>query len=1378
MKAKLGLRPAPAAKVQRQTASAAVARKPYGSTQPALHVIDGGLDGGTLLRLQSAAGNQAVGDLIARPALGVQALSLGTLLRPAEAAAGVAVTVGESVASAPKAAETVASSAIAAGEEVGGAPRPAEVGAAMAGAVGEVAAGAPKAVEAASPPGAAAGGPVVGAPKPGEAIGEKAMGPGEGAAPSAKAAEPGAAPRTTAETTAGAAKAPAAVAAPAAAKAPASAPASPVEAGAGPAGPTDTAAEVDAGASRPSNPRDDPRFAAVAGRVGGTAARQKSHPSARAKVAESENAAKGPGNEVASKAAANKVEEMGAQKPKGFDKAGFIAAVHAAIEKKSPKNMTEVRDFKDSGKAAEIKSDVVGNVAAGKEAAGGDIKASTQAPPNPAGIPPKPVTPMAAEAPGPHPPDVKAGDAAPAPKAEAEVSLDHTKPATDKQLADANVTEEQVAESNEPQFQDAMAAKKEADEHAATAPKQFREGEQKKLDEAKGAAGAATAAGISQMHQSRASALGHVGTHKDAAKAKNEAARAKVAADIEAIYNGTKKDVDDILGGIDAKVGTKFDQGEKSARDAFENDYQTKKDAYFDDRYSGLRGKYRWVRDKFKGAPPEVNEFIVQAKQLYITKMEAVINEVANIVEADLNSATARIAEGRKQITDYVSKQPKDLKKIAGDAAKEISSKFEALDQAVTDKASDVVDDLADKYVAAAKEVDDRCDAMREENKGLIDKAMDKIKGVIEAIGKVKDMLSQMADKAAAVIGDIIAHPIRFLENLIGALKQGFGQFVDNIGKHLAEGLMGWLVGELGAAGITLPETFDMKGILHFVAQILGLTWENIRARAVEMLGPEVVGMIEQGVGMFQKIAHIFTTLREQGLAGLWDMISDKIGDLKAAVMDQIQDFVIMKVITAGVKWILGLLNPVGAFIKACMAIYDIVMFFINHGSEILALVNTILDNLAAIVAGNIGAAANLVESVMAKAIPLVIGFLASLLGVGGIGEKIKEVINAVQKPINKAVDWVLKSVVKPVAKAAARAVGFVKGKVKAAGTWLKKKGQAGIDFLKKKSSAVVSGIKSKISRKREPGIRGDERSGDEKQHDLDAGVGAAEALVANDNLSDDDIRDRLGEVKATHRLTHLSLVVDSTSEDGESVHIEGAVNPRKSGNQRKRKLTKKQQAKRLLAWLDSVVTTFPVLGEIRLTKDLAEKLIKTTNSEEARERLRKARRYVRTETEGPTDPRLKPYGDRPAAGEAGYRAGYQWHHLEMQSALKEAVVRYNPEDDPTLAMTVKQHGLVTKEQPDRRDKPEWDPMIAALGGTEELSKAANLAAQGLAGGRRPTREQQTLAETAILRHMDYLFGLTRLPEAQGQIQEHEAFLKDLGLAADAVAAEVAQLKK
>ena len=864
-------------------------------------------------------------------------------------------------------------------------------------------------------------------------------------------------------------------------------------------------------------------------------------------MAESEGAAKGPTNEVASKAAANQVEDMGEQKPKGFDRAAFITAVHAAIERASHKNLKEVDDFKDSGKAGELKGQVVGNVTQSKDASAKDVKDATEKPPDKSGVTPKPVKPMAAEHPGMPPADVHAGDAMPPPKPAEQVSLDNTKCETDNQLAEENITDQQVAKSNEPQFHEAMAAKKEADVHAATAPQQFREDEQKQLGEAQGGAGAATSTGLSQMHQSRASAAGHVGSHKDAAKTKNEAARARVATEIEGIYNTTKKDVDDIFKGLDTTVASTFDTGEKAAREAFENDYSTKKDAYFDDRYSGIRGKYRWAKDKLFSPPARVNEFIEEAKKIYVTKMEKVVNDVATVVETELGRATKRIADGRTQIKDYVAKQPKELQKVASEAADNISSKFDELDQSVSDKGNDVVDDLAEKYVAASKEVDERCDAMREENKGLLEKAKDAIKGVIDTIRKIKDMLVQLAAKAASVVGQIIDDPIGFLGNLIGAVKSGFEQFVGNIGKHLEAGLMGWLLGELADTGITMPESFDLKGILSLVLQVLGLTWTNFRARAAAMLGEPVVGMIEQGVGMFQKIAHIFTTIRDQGLAGLWDMISDKIGDLKEMVMDKIQGFVITKVITAGVTWIIGLLNPASAFIKACKAIYDIVMFFIERGSAIIELVNAILDNLAAIVSGNISAAATLVETVLAKGIPLVIGFLASLLGVGGISAKIKEVINAVRKPINKAVDWVLKSVVKPVAKAAARAIGFAKGKVKAAGAWLKKKGQAGVAFVKAKAKAAADKFKSKFGKK-------DERSPNQRAADRDAGLSEGTALLQIEELSSGEIRSRLAAIKSKYRLSELKLVTESETEDSESDHIEAAASPGKAGPSVKKK--------------------------------------------------------------------------------------------------------------------------------------------------------------------------------------------------------------------------------
>jgi hypothetical protein len=830
----------------------------------------------------------------------------------------------------------------------------------------------------------------------------------------------------------------------------------------------------------PADPHTDPGFDAVTGRVKQEAAKQKDHPPAKEKAAEASAAAQGPSDEVAVKASAAKVADLSQKKPKGFDKAAFIAAVHQAIEKATPRNMEEVDDFSKSGKAGALKGEVVGSVTASKDAAGGDIKDASAKPPDASGQTAKPVTPMAPETAGAPPGDVNAASGMPPPKPADQVSLDSTKCETDGQLAEAHVTKEQVGKSNEPQFQDAMKSKDDADTHAATAPAQFRENEQKNLGTARSGAAGAAQTGLGGMQQSRTSSLGHVGTGKDAAKTSDETIRAKASADVKRIYEDTEREVGDILKGLDTKVADSFDAGEKAAHDAFVNDYTTKKDAYFDRRYSGISGAALWIEDKLTSPPPEVNGFIDQAKQVYVTQMEQVIDRVATLIEGELGRATQRVQQGRQQIKEYVDRQPADLRKAAQDAAGDIQSQFDGLDRQVTEKSSALVDDLAQKYVAASQKVDDECKAYREENKGLLDMARDKIDGMVDTIKKMRAMLQDMAARAGDVVDKILDDPISFLNNLIAAVKQGFSQFADNIWTHLKKGLLTWLFGEVAKAGITMPTSFDLKGILMFLAQLLGLTWSNLRARAVKILGPRVVGMIEKGAAIVSKAIDIYNTIKNEGIAGVWHLITDKIAEIKSQVMQAVGQMVVEQVVVAGIKWVIGLLNPASAFVKACMAIYDIVMWLINHAGEIMALINAVIDNLAAIVAGNIGAAANLVEQALGRAIPIAIGFLASLLGLGDLGAKIKGILEEIRKPVNVAVDWVLTNVVKPVIGAIAKGVEWVKDKLSG----------------KKKKDGEGGDVKAKAR------ARVEERLGEaESKEEIEAGLATIRAELGPEGL-------------------------------------------------------------------------------------------------------------------------------------------------------------------------------------------------------------------------------------------------------------------------------------
>jgi hypothetical protein len=102
---------------------------------------------------------------------------------------------------------------------------------------------------------------------------------------------------------------------------------------------------------------------------------------------------------------------------------------------------------------------------------------------------------------------------------------------------------------------------------------------------------------------------------------------------------------------------------------------------------------------------------------------------------------------------------------------------------------------------------------------------------------------------------------------------------------------------------------------------------------------------------------------------------------------------------------------------------------------QILDFVEAVVGSIYEIASGSIGAAAKKIESALAQAIPLLIGFLASLLGLGGISEKIKEFIFKVQTKVDAAIDKAIAKVIGVVKKL----VGGVKAAAKALLSWWKR---------------------------------------------------------------------------------------------------------------------------------------------------------------------------------------------------------------------------------------------------------------------------------------------------------------------------------------------------
>jgi len=759
----------------------------------------------------------------------------------------------------------------------------------------------------------------------------------------------------------------------------------------------------------------DPRLKAALDKNKRNAKTLEKHPEAAAKAAEAQDAAQPPPNAKLADAQADKVGEMQEAEGKKPDSVSFAELLKREIEKALPKNVESSDNYLNEDETRKLKETAAGNIETQKQAATGGLKSATETAPDTSGIPDKEVTPLPPEVlPQTPVPPVGAREAMPAPRPEEEVSLQSSKDEVNQKLADNKITPEQLQKANDPRFSAALAAKRDVDKNADSAPGKYRVSEQKTIESAAARAVSDERRQVAQMKGVRGKSSVEAMSNQAAAKERDEARRKEVADNIEKIFGETKKNVEGKLSTLEADVTAMFDAGLEKALKDMRQYISDKKDEWKENRYGSfpLFDAILWGYDKLKGIDevPGIKKIYVDANKKFLKDIGAVVDEIANHVERQLKAAKDEVAAGQKKIADYVASLPKDLQEVGRAAEKEISGRFDELRQGIEDKKNDLAQNLAQRYKEAQDKAQEAINEMKAEDKGLVTAFIEKIGEIIEILRKFRDRVMGLLKKAAATIDLIVSDPIGFLKNLLAAIKQGLNQFVSNIWEHLKAGFMGWLFGALGNAGITLPKDFSLPSILSLVLQVLGLTPERIRGRIVKVIGERNMAIIE---GVWDAIK----TFVLGGPAALWEKIKEYLGNLKEMLLEAVQEWVVTKIIQAAVTKLVSMFNPVGAIIQAIMAIYNTVMFFIERINQILEFVEAVVNSVDKIARGAIGDAASWIEKALARTIPLIISFLARLIGLGGVSDKIKGFILRLQTKVEQAIDKVIDKVVGAVKK-------------------------------------------------------------------------------------------------------------------------------------------------------------------------------------------------------------------------------------------------------------------------------------------------------------------------------------------------------------------------
>jgi len=191
----------------------------------------------------------------------------------------------------------------------------------------------------------------------------------------------------------------------------------------------------------------------------------------------------------------------------------------------------------------------------------------------------------------------------------------------------------------------------------------------------------------------------------------------------------------------------------------------------------------------------------------------------------------------------------------------------------------------------------------------------------------------------------------------------------------------------------------------------------------------------------------------------------------------------------------------------------------VARARELAQVGRTLFALAGSLAQGAVAPAAQALEAVLARLLPVALDFLARTFGLDQLPRLLRLGLEALRRPIDKGLDWVLGKIVQ-LAKNAGKA------------------GKKGVEN-KLPKAALTAPDSLQLA---------DNRTPTQKQEALQQAVAAGTTLLREEQLSHAKLATHLAAIRQQYRLTSLRLVTESETTDFELVHLHGAVNPQQRG--------------------------------------------------------------------------------------------------------------------------------------------------------------------------------------------------------------------------------------
>jgi RHS repeat-associated protein len=273
------------------------------------------------------------------------------------------------------------------------------------------------------------------------------------------------------------------------------------------------------------------------------------------------------------------------------------------------------------------------------------------------------------------------------------------------------------------------------------------------------------------------------------------------------------------------------------------------------------------------------------------------------------------------------------------------------------------------------------------------------------------DNIKHFADNITDALPGIIRDHNQFREALLGGLEDSLNDFQKGFPGNVIKLTSEWLVEKLGIEDADVPKAFPAKldavDIVFFLLNWLGLSpekfkkeagedWSEIEATVQTLVG----GQVETVLTDVQKLKDLFNKV--WGGENSEDNPFSEAGKAKLfnELFEKLKEVLIRYAVTEGIKYVAGLVTPVGGLLK----VVDFLIKVVNVGPAFLKDVSELLkkigDGIAWAAKGNREEVKKVLDAAIPKLAKTALTFLSGIIGFDSVISQIKKPADTVKTKV------------------------------------------------------------------------------------------------------------------------------------------------------------------------------------------------------------------------------------------------------------------------------------------------------------------------------------------------------------------------------------------